>query len=98
MAAPRATLLAAVVVAAGSAAPLFAQSNGSPADRSVNVLPPRPLQLQSLPIAPLAGPVQSAAFRSAGTVQRMPAGDAAGGSQSRWLSAPADASGAAQPP
>jgi hypothetical protein len=83
---PGASLLAAVVIAAGSALPSAAQTP----DPSVSVLPPRPLPLPTLPV----GTVQA----GYSPFQRMPAGDPAAyapppGAQAAWLAAPADATG-----
>jgi hypothetical protein len=111
MARPRATLLAAVVVAAGSVAPSAARGQGDPPDPAVSVLPPRALPLPALPLMP-AGAVPAADFAPAATVgaptagppgssQRMPVGTpvspGAAGAPSVWLAAPTEIGGAGAP-
>src|SRR5205823_64465 len=109
MAAPRATLLAAVVVAL-SAATLPGQTVAPGGDPSVSVSAPRAFQVQSLPLSPFSvipDAVQSAGFRSSavvstgapalGQVQRMPSGDSPPGGPSAWLAAPPESSVPAAP-
>jgi hypothetical protein len=128
MASARASLLAAVVLAVGSAAPRAAaqptagnmpvpvlpapgEAHQAPTESGgpVNVLPPRPLPLPTLPVLPPAYDprtgLRSTAYQSASLstaagaapVPEMPAAETTPTGQSSWLSAPVPADGAVPP-